>query len=189
MTSQARLEKGYSYMKVINTVGIWLKRATTTVSVITYVGFFLIMLLTVADVTMRRFFNAPIAGSYEIVQYTLMASVFASFAYCQSERWHVHITMIIRLLPQKLRFAFYSLTGLVSTAVAGLLVYAAVQQAYLAFDRNFLSGVLRFPIYPTFWLMAVTMSFFTLALFYDVIRSVIAMFNKEFAEEIQKDWS
>ncbi|MCL1829073.1 MAG: TRAP transporter small permease [Oscillospiraceae bacterium] len=176
-------------MNAIKKTGVWIKRVTTAVSLITYAGFCIIMLLIVTDVILRKAANAPISGTYEIVQYTLMSSIFASFAYCQSERGHIHITMFIRLMPQKLRFAAYSVTGLISTAVAGYLSYAGVRQAQLATFENYISGVLRFRIFPFFWIMAVTMFVFTVALFYDVIRSGIAMFNNEFAEEIQKDWS
>ena len=176
-------------MNTIKSIGVWLKKITTVVSVITYVGFFFIMLLIVVDVTLRKIINSPVPGSYEIVQYSLMASVFASFAYCQSERGHVHITMLIRLFPQAVRFAAYSLTGLISAVIAWYLGYAAIRQAIQAYTSNYTTGLLKFAVYPFFWVMAVTMFIFTLAIFYDVIRSIIAMFNKDFAEEIQKDWS
>ncbi|MCL1828047.1 MAG: TRAP transporter small permease [Oscillospiraceae bacterium] len=176
-------------MNAIKNAGTWLKRATTLISVITYAGFFAIMLLIVADVTLRKLLNSPIPGAYEIVQYALMASVFASFAYCQSERGHVHITMIIRLMPQKLRFAAYSFTGLLSAVIAGYLGYAAIRQANQAFEANYTTGLLKFAVFPFFWIMAITMFLFTVAIFFDVIRSVIAIFNRDFADEIQKDWS
>ena len=176
-------------MNAIKTLGIWLKRVTTTVSVISYVGFSAIMLLIVVDVTLRKMLNSPVPGAYEVVQYMLMAAVFPSFAYCQSERGHVHITMLIRVFPQKLRFAAYSFTGLLSAAIAGYLGYAAIRQANQAYAGNYTTGLLKFSVFPFFWVMAITMFIFTIAIFFDVIRSLIAMFNREFADEIQKDWS
>ena len=176
-------------MNTIKTAGSWLKKITTAVSAVTYVGFFAIMLLIVLDVTLRKLLNSPVPGAYELVQYALMASVFASFAYCQSERGHIHITMLIRLMPQKLRFAAYSFTGLLSAVIAGYLGYAAIRQAKQAFEFNYTTGLLKFAVFPFFWIMAVAMFLFTIAILFDVMRSVIAMFNKEFADEIQKDWS
>lgn len=176
-------------MKAIKTIGVWLKRCTTAVSMISFLCVILIMLLIVADVIVRKVLNSPISGAYEIVQYLLMSFIFASFAYTQSERGHIHITMLIRIMPQKLRFVCYSITGLLSTAVAAYLGYAAILQADQALVGNYISGVLRFQIYPFYWVMAITMFVFTIALFFDVIRSFIAMFNDDFANDIMKDWS
>jgi TRAP-type C4-dicarboxylate transport system permease small subunit len=156
-------------------LGVWLKNITTAVSVISYVGFFGIMLLIVADVIMRCAFNSPIVGAYEIVQYILMAAVFASFAYCQSERGHVHVTMFLTLMPQKLRFFLYSFTGLLSTAIGFFVGYAAVLQAQLATASHYTTGVLKFVTYPFFWVEAVTMFVFAIAMLFDVVRSVIAI--------------
>ena len=176
-------------MNAIKALGVLLKRVTTAVSVLSYAGFFAIMLLIVVDVTLRKLLNSPVPGAYEVVQYMLMAAVFPSFAYCQSERGHIHITMLIRIFPQKLRFAAYSFTGLLSAAIAGYLGYAAIRQANQAFEGNYTTGLLKFSVFPFFWIMAIAMFIFTLAILFDVIRSVVAMFNKDFADEIQKDWS
>lgn len=176
-------------MKIIKDIGVWLKRFTTLISVVSYAGIFGMMLLIVVDVAMRFLFNSPIVGAYEIVQYMMFAVIFASFAYCQSERGHVHLTMILILLPRPVRFFFYSVTGIFSTILAVLVGYAAVLQAQLAKSSHYVTGVLQFVTYPFFWIEAITMFVFAVALFYDVVRSVIAMFNKEFAEDIQATWS
>jgi len=176
-------------MNAVKSIGVWLKRFTTLVSVLSYAGIFVIMILIVADVCMRYFLNSPIVGAYEIVQYMLFSVIFASFAYCQSERGHVHLTMILILLPRPVRFFFYSVTGLLSTILAGLVGYAAFLQANLARTSEYVTGVLRFSVHPFYWLEGACMFIFAIAMFYDVVRSVIAMFNKEFAEDIQSTWS
>ena len=67
--------------------------------------------------------------------------------------------------------------------------YAAVLQAQLATASHYTTGVLKFVTYPFFWVEAVTMFVFAIAMLFDVVRSVIAIFNKEFADEIQSFWS
>lgn len=176
-------------MNAIRIIGVWLKRVTTAVSVVSYIGFFGIMALIVTDVIMRFAFNDPIVGAYEIVQYILMAAVFASFAYCQSERGHVHVTMFLMLMPQKLRFFLYTVTGLLSTAVGFFVGYASILQAQLATTSHYTTGVLKFATYPFFWVESITMFIFAIAMLYDVVRSTIAIFNKDFADEIQSTWS
>jgi hypothetical protein len=67
--------------------------------------------------------------------------------------------------------------------------YAAVLQAKLATASHYTTGVLKFSTFPFYWVEAATMFLFAIAMMYDVIRSIIAIFNKDFAEEIQSTWS
>ncbi|GHV42822.1 hypothetical protein FACS1894187_25230 [Synergistales bacterium] len=57
----------------------FLDKAISLVSVVSYAGFFAIMILTVIDVFVRFVYNDPILGSYEIIERIVFYGVFASF--------------------------------------------------------------------------------------------------------------
>lgn len=162
---------------------------TGIVSTVSYIGFLAVMAVIAIDVVMRKMFGNGITGAYEIVQYVLMCGVFASFAYCQSLRGHVHVTMFISKLPAKPRFLVYGLTGLLSTIAAIALTYAASVQANYSFTAGTKTGVLGIPLYPFFWVECFCMAIFAITLFWDVVKSIMAMWNQEAAEDIQSSWT
>lgn len=164
---------------------------TSIVSTLSYLGFLAVMVLIVVDVVMGKVTGGVtrVIGAYEIIQYLLLCGVFASFAYTQSLHGHVHVTMLISKFPQKLRFLIYGITYILSAATAALLTYAAAAQANYSISAGTKTGVLGIPLFPFFWVECFCMAIFAITLVWDVIKSFIAMFNKEVAEEIQSTWA
>lgn len=176
-------------MKIFQLVGAGIRKLTTLFGVISYVGFFGVMLMTVADVFMRYLFNAPIYGAYEMVQYLLMLGTFASFAYCESLHGHINITMLIRLFPPKLSFLSYALTGFGSAWVLFMIGQAAVEQAQMFDQLNYVTSMLRIKTAPFLWFEAITMFLFALMVLFHAIESVCAMFDQETADRLRSNWS
>lgn len=166
-----------------------LLRVTTAVSIVSYIGFLFIMALTVADVALRKITGVGITGTMELVERTLMCSVFAGFAYTQSLGGHVHVTMLIMHFPAKLRFVCYGVMGMLSTLIAAALGYAGITQAQYSHMAATRTGVLGIPLYPFFIVEGICMICFAIALLWDVIKSFMAIGNAELAAEIQSEWS
>src|SRR4030042_391852 len=59
------------------------------------------MLLTVADVVGRYFFNRPIRGAYELVGFLLVWAGSWGMGYCQIKRGHIRVDFIMQRLSQK----------------------------------------------------------------------------------------
>lgn len=162
---------------------------TSVVSIVSYIGFLAVMLLIVVDVLLRKIMDSGVTGAYEMVERLLMVAVFASFAYTQSKQGHVHVTMFISKLPNAVRFVLVGLTGILSSGAAFLLAYAAVLQANSSLALGTKTGVLGIALYPFFWVEAVCMAVFGVALLWDVVKSFVAIKNKEVAQEIQSHWT
>lgn len=164
------------------------KKITSAVSVISYVGFFCVMAITVADILIRWITGKPILGVYEVVERIMICAVFASFAYTQTENGHVQITMVISKLPQKLRFAIMTLNNLLSAAVIILTAYAAYRQGMVAMSSNYTTGVLLIPLWPFYWVEIISMAVLCLAFLFHAAKNAAAIFNSDVAAEIQADW-
>ena len=70
-----------------------------------YIGVGVIMamvLITSADVFMRRIFGAPITGAHEIQQLSLLIVTFMTWGYCQVLRGHIDIGFITDRLPRRI---------------------------------------------------------------------------------------
>lgn len=165
------------------------KKVTGVVSIISYIGFFGVMAITIADIVLRWITGEPILGVYEIVERIMICAVFASFAYTQTENGHVQITMLIASFPQKLRFLLMALNNILSAAVIVLTAYAAYRQGMVAMGSNYTTGVLLIPLWPFYWVEIVSMAVLCLAFLFHAVKNAAAMFNQELAAEIQADWS
>ena len=164
-------------------------RLAAVVSLVSYGGFFVIMLLIVLDVFLRYAFNSPILGSYEIIERIIFCAVFASFAYAQTQKAHIHITMVLSMLHRKLRFLCTTFTGLLSAALALFVAYAAIRQGRVAQASHYTTSVLLIALYPFYWVEAAAMGVFFLTLLFDALKNFVAVFDDDTAREIQSTWS
>ncbi len=166
-----------NFITKVSKVGFWL--STLGVTVMT--------LLIVLDIILRLF-GVPLLGTYEIIEIVMSIVVFASFAYTQTEKGHIHVTMFLVLMPTKMRFICYSLTSFVSTFLVGAITYAAFTYAGKLIEKGTSSGVLGIPFYPFYYLESLAMAIFTIIMLIDAIKTFIAIFNQDMAKEIQSTW-
>jgi TRAP-type C4-dicarboxylate transport system permease small subunit len=169
--------------------GIIINKAAFAVSIVSYCGIALIMLLNVADVVLNKLFGSPIKGAYEITEVLLLCTVIGSFAYGQTKKAHINMTLLIKAFPKFLRFFIYGLMGLLSTGTAAVIGYAAILQAASAIDKGTITSVLFIPMYPFYYVEAAAMFVFALTLLYDSVLSFTAIFSKKYAEIVVSAWN
>ena len=164
-------------------------RFTGWVATISFICVVVMMLMNVADVIIAFLFQTHILGAYELTQRLLMCAVFTAFAYGQSKKSHINMTIIIVHFPRPLRFIIFSLMGVLSVIAAGAMTYAAAVQTGVAVNAGYMTEVLYIPLWPFYVIETVAMALFTLALIYDTVLSVIAIFREDYAKMIQSEWS
>lgn len=170
-------------------IGKYLRRISTAVSMLSYGGIFAIMILNVIDVFTTKVFLRTVTGAYEITEMLLLITVFTAFAYGQTERVHIHITMLIKHFPRPVKFSLYGLMGLLSAFVAGLVGYAAVIHGLSALAKGSVTAVLMIPMYPFYFVESVAMFGLAIVLLYDALVSFVAIGSDECAEFVTSDWA
>ena len=159
-----------------------------TVSIVSYVCLVGIMLLMTVDVFMRKLFDAAIVGSYEIVERLLLLLVFAAFAYAQTNKAHIHVTMFVSKLPRGISLGVFGFWNLISTATAIVCGYALCLQGAYALEAGTWTPVLYIPLFPFFYIAAVGMFIFALTLLWDTAKCFIGIGDKEVGDEIRSHW-
>jgi TRAP-type C4-dicarboxylate transport system permease small subunit len=157
------------------------------VSIVSYGGVVAIMLLNVVDVLMTKTLHKSFTGAYEISEVLLLCTVMASFAYGQSKKTHINITLIVRILPRFLKFFVFGLMELLSTATAFAVGYAAVVQAKSSMVKGAVTSVLLIPLYPFYYIEAIAMFVFSLVLFYDAVLVIMAAFSNRHEDLVTYD--
>lgn len=159
-----------------------------------YVNYFsmltiiIMMFMVCYDVVVGNFMQRPVSGMYEICQVLLTTLVFSSWAYTQTVRGHIHVVMVIKLLPKALRFVCFGLTSLLSSVVMGFGTYAVIKEVMTRYGTGECTGTLQIPYWPFLIFEAIAFGLLAILLLRDAIRTVIAIWDDETAEDIQKDW-
>ena len=164
-------------------------RFTQAVALISFICVVVMMLMNVADVLMGYLFSTHILGAYELTQRLLMCAVFTAFAYGQSKKSHINMTIVIVHFPRPLRFALFTLMSILSVLAAGVMTYAAAVQTGVSASTGYMTEVLYIPLWPFYVVETVAMGIFTLALIFDTVLSFIAIFREDYAKMIQAEWS
>ena len=162
---------------------------TTGVAWISFVCVVAMMMMNVVDVILGYIANVHILGAYELTQRLLMCAVFTSFAYGQSKKTHINMTIVIAKFPRALRFILFTIMSILSVIAAVYMTYAAGVQTGVAISTGYMTEVLYIPLWPFYVIETLAMAIFTLALIYDTVLYVIAIFRDDFAEMVQADWS
>lgn len=169
-------------------IGSALNKLSSIIAIISFATVGVMVLLNVADVVIDKVTGGSIQGAYEISECLLMCAVFASFAYGQTQKTHVHMTLFIAQLPGRLKFIPFAFCSLVTTVMSAIVTYASLIQANNKAATNSVTGILHIPYAPFYYLEVVCMVVFTLVLLYDLILSILAIFKDDYAELVSGTW-
>lgn len=105
------------------------------------------MLVTVADVTLRYVLGRPIHGAYDIVEVCLAVFVFHGMAAAFFNRGNIAIDLIDTLVGERTTRALVRVSDVITVAVLALVLWAMVYPAVQAFEYGDKKLELGLPIY------------------------------------------
>ena len=92
------------------------------------------MMIIVADVTMRYAFGSPIRGAYDVVEVSLLVFVFHGLSACFLARQNIVIDLIDSVVPLSVTHALVRLSDLLTVALLAVMIWAMISPASQAFD-------------------------------------------------------
>lgn len=107
---------------------------------------FSMMALIFADVLLRYLFNAPIAGSFEIVQFQLALVIFAALPLVSASEEHIVVSLFDGVFRGAIRRIQRVGVSLVSIAALGLIAWLMVLQGRTALRYGKVTGYLELPL-------------------------------------------
>ena len=125
--------------------------------------------LTCADIVLRRFFNRPILGTYEIVGF--LGAIAAGFAMAQTtvDRGHVAVQVVVAKFPPRVQKIIYLITHLLSILVFALLAYECVRFGNDLRTSGEVSMTLQLPFFTVVYGIAFCAAVVCLVLIVDVL--------------------
>ena len=128
------------------------------------------MLLTVADVFLRYFFNAPITGTAEITEFMLVIVIFPALAWCAVTGKHVKVDLILSLFPPRVQAIVDSITLLLVLGTFVIITWQSFLESKVVDSTTSLLGLSSAPFY---WIMTLGYALFCLAVVTLVIENII----------------
>jgi len=155
------------FERLYNGYGRFLRSLGVVAGLIT----FGIMWLIVANSLMRKVFNHPIQGTYEITESCLVLLVFLSIAYTQSRRGHIRVTLVTRHLPMSIQHKLYIAVLFSASLFFAWCSYAAWGDALRSYRLDEQEwGLIRFPLWPVKGALFVGVVLLSLQYLLDAIR-------------------
>ena len=129
----------------------------------------LLMLLTVADVCGRSFFNSPITGTSELSEFMMVSVVFLALAWCALARKHVSVDLLVSRFTPRVQAIVDSITLL---SALGTFVIITWRSALESTEVVAATSLLRLPHTPFYWIMTGGLALFCLAIMALLIENV-----------------
>ena len=137
------------------------RRLEFGLKVIMAIFLFVMMALTAADVVCRYFFNAPISGAFEIVQYLMAIVVFTGLPVTTASDGHLAVSLIPRTMGGRIGRLHRIFVRLLSSVALLLIAWRMTVQAQILDGSQAISGYLQLPLAP----IAAVMAFFAFLAF------------------------
>jgi TRAP-type C4-dicarboxylate transport system permease small subunit len=115
----------------------------------------LVMLLMVANVTMRTVFKDAITGTYEIVGILFLIMISSSISYCALKDGHVFVSYFIKKFPVKIQKVIDNITNISSIIFFSFISWKTFEYGNYIKTKGEATNVTKIPTYPLIYIIAV----------------------------------
>jgi len=130
----------------------------------------LLMLLTVANVILRDFFNKPIMGTPELSEFMMVLVVFLALAWCAITRKHVKVELVVNRFSPRIQAIFNGITLLLTLGIFVIITWQSFLESMVVYDTT---SLLRIPHTPFYWIMTFGLGLFCLSILVLIIENTI----------------
>jgi len=149
-------------VKIIDTLSRWM-------AYVSAVAIIVLMLVVTVSVCGRYFFNNPILGSAELAKFLMIIVVFPALAWAAIERKHVKVDIVMERFSPRVQIIVDCITMLAALGMYTVITWQSVLESAEVHD---ITGMLRLPHQPFYWVMIVGWAVFCLSIVALVIQNI-----------------
>jgi len=167
-------------MKLASRTEIGLQKVSKVAAIIAAIVLAIMMLVTVADVVGRYFFLSPIKGTWEIVGLLLVCAGTWGLGYCQVQKGHISITVLLQRFSGRIQAIIRSATYLIGLVGFSLLCWRMflMTERYLTTMKDYVTDTLEIPYPPFMAMLTIGTGIMALILIVDLVRSLAEVVRK-----------
>ncbi len=136
-------------------LGSWVHPISKLLNRIASVILFCMMLLTIADVFLRKVFSESILGTVEVTEFMMVTVVFFSLAQAEVLDRHVKVDLLMSRLGQRTQGLINMITQLICFLLFGGITWSTLFYSAKMKASEEVSPDLWIPIYPFVYIVAV----------------------------------
>lgn len=172
--ARREMRRQINFLKLARRGEAGLYYANKVIAMVAAVVLISMMLLTIADVIGRYFLRKPITGTYEIVGLLLVCAGTWGWGYCQMDKAHVSVTLLLDRLPKKVQTILRSLAYLIGLTGFSLICWRMLLRTlrYFSLTRGGVTETLGIPYYPFMLALAISAGLMALILLIDLWHSL-----------------
>lgn len=155
-----------------------MRPASRAINHVGFVFLLVLMLFIVVHVAGRYFFNLPIPGAVELIQFLMVFVVFLGFGYCAVQRGNVSVDLIVARLPRRTQAVVDAITCFLGIGVVSLITWQGAVQAIDLWYSGHVSGVLAIPHFPFLIVLVFGCAVFDLVLVANFFEFLAGAFRK-----------
>jgi TRAP-type C4-dicarboxylate transport system permease small subunit len=167
-------------VKLPSRVEAGLQRISKVAAIIAAVVLAVMMMLTVADVCGRYFFNRPIKGTWEIIGLLLVCAGSWGLGYCQMQKSHISVTVLLERFSPRGQAIIRSLAYLIGLVGFSLLCWRVLllAQRYFTTMKSYVTDTLEIPYSPFMLLLSIGAGIMALMLIVELVHSLTEVVRK-----------
>jgi TRAP-type transport system small permease protein len=155
-------QRSYIFMNIMRAISRWSGYVACAVT-------FLMMMLTVCDVSGRYFFNSPITGTTEITMMMMIMVVFPALGWAATTHMHVKVTILVDRINPRIKM-FLSIIGVIlSFCIYALITWRCFIEASQVSKQT---SLVHIPFAPFYWVMAIGLAIFCLGMLVVMIEEI-----------------
>lgn len=164
----------WGFMKIASRTEAGIHLADKVASIIATIALVAMMLLTVADVIGRYCLNSPIIGVNELIGVSLVLAGTWGWGYCQMQKLHVRVDIILGRLPLKAQTIIKIVAYIIGFTGFSLICWRALLLAvdYFSRGRAGTTDILKIPYYPFWFALAIGAGLLALTVLIDIIHAL-----------------
>ena len=138
----------------------------------------IMMLMTVADVLLRKFSNRSVTGALEITELLMVLIVFGALARCEINDGHIRIDFVLKRFSPRIRIGIDAATQFLCFLFFTAMSWAAIRHAATMKMWGEVTLDLQLPVYPFVYAASIGCGLMALVLLF---KSILA-----FGEALKK---
>lgn len=152
-----------------------LSRALNIVGVSTLM---VMMVLTVADVSLRYLVNQPVPGAFELTEFLMVILASFGLAYTALQNGHVTVDLVLERFSPKTQAFIDTITCLISIGVFATVTWASILYARSEWKAKAVSTVLLLPRFPFILVVVLGSAVLCLAILVNLLNSLNKVVKK-----------
>jgi len=130
------------------------------------------MLFITVDVCLRYFFNRPLTGTYEIIEFLMAIAVFSAMAYTAVKKGHIAVDLVTSRFTLRAQAAIESIVSLIAVVLCSLMSWQTAVWGETQRRVGTATMMTDVPFYPFIWVAAFGIGLLSLVFLVNLVKSL-----------------